>query len=261
MLTDPRPSLLAGTRLPPSVCLRVTRACNARCGFCLAPPSGHGVSFESIVGRLRWLAELGIGKVNLSGGEPTIRRDLPEIVGEVRRLGLVSAMTTNGILLSSDLLTTLQESATRVKVSVHGGPELHDAMLGRRCFDQVDTNVGRLVSAGVPTAVQCVVTRRRVDVAETLIDYCTARGVRKLRFVPFVPRGRGLQFADDFQLSAEERERVTTEVRAARVRLRGVLDVDLLDFWVQEYVVLETNGELQIQRETDAADSTVASVD
>jgi molybdenum cofactor biosynthesis enzyme MoaA len=218
------------------------------------------VSFESIVHRLRWLADLGISKVNLSGGEPTIRKDLPAIIGEVRRCGLVSAMTTNGILLSPELLSSLQQAATRVKVSIHGDPQLHDAMLGRACYHQVDANVARLVAAGVPTAIQCVVTRRKPDVHETMIDYCMERGIGKLRFVPFVPRGRGLQFADDFQLSVQERERLDSAVLAARERLRGVLDVDLLDFWVQEYVVMETDGQLQIQRETDAADSTVASV-
>lgn len=248
------------TGSPSSVCLRVTRACNARCGFCLAPPRGHGVSFDSIVQRIHWLANLGVRKINLSGGEPTIRRDLPAIIDELHRCGLVSAMTTNGILLSPGLLEKLQEAATCVKVSIHGDAQLHDAILGRTCYQKVDANVTRLVSADVPTTVQCVVTRRRVDVCETMIQYCLDRRIKKLRFVPFVPRGRGLERADEFQLTSEDRLQLAIAVQQARKQLWGEVDVDILDYWVQEYFVLETDGRLQIQRETDAADSTVAQV-
>lgn len=248
------------SRLPTSVCLRVTRACNARCGFCLAPPRGHGVAYESIQRRLRWLASAGVRKVNLSGGEPTIRRDLPDIIAEAHDCGLVSAMTSNGILLPTALLERLRLADTRVKVSIHGAQPLHDAMLGRSCYEQVDGNVRRLLDAGVSTAIQTVVTGRQPDVHERMIDYCLERGVRKLRLIPFVPRGRGLQLADSYQLGVAQREQLETAVGTARHVLEGSLDVRVLDFWVNEYYVLETDGALQIQRERDAADSTVAYV-
>jgi MoaA/NifB/PqqE/SkfB family radical SAM enzyme len=247
----------AGPDLPPSVCVRVTRACNARCPFCLAPPRGHGVSLDDIRRRLAWLAQAGVRKVNLSGGEPTIRNDLPAIVSAVRALGMTCAMTTNGIRLREDLLASLVAAQAKVKVSLHGPGELHDRMLGRTCFDRVETTIGRLLGAGTSTAVQTVVTRRRPDVHEWAIDYCLRRGIRKLRLLPFVPRGRGADCADEFQLRNEEHQELLATVAEARERLRGSLDVDVIDFWTQAYYVVETDGRLEIQRETDAADSTV----
>lgn len=246
--------------LPPSVCLRVTRACNARCDFCLAPPTGHGVTYVQIQRRLEWLAAAGVRKVNLSGGEPTIRRDLPEIVSRVRALGLVCAMTTNGIRLGPELLERLATADARVKVSLHGPQALHDRMLRVACFERVDSNVQRLQKAGVATAIQTVVTRRQPDIHEWAIDYCLRRGIGKLRLLPFVPRGRGMQSADEFQLDADEHESLIAEVASARRQLAPKLDVRVLDFWSHEYYVVETDGRLQIQRETDAADATVADV-
>ena len=41
--------------LPPTVCLRVTRYCNARCGFCLAPPDGAHPPTPLLLQRLDWL--------------------------------------------------------------------------------------------------------------------------------------------------------------------------------------------------------------
>jgi molybdenum cofactor biosynthesis enzyme MoaA len=246
--------------LPSSVCLRVTRACNARCGFCLAPPTGHGVTYMSIQRRLRWLAAEGVHKVHLCGGEPTIRRDLPEIIRDVRECGLVCAMTTNGILLSPVVLEQLRIADAKVKVSVHGPKALHESILRRNCYEQVDRNLARLLEAGVTTGIQTVVTRRLPDVHNWMIDYCLQRGIRKLRLLPFVPRGRGLQAADLYQLSPEQHEHLETSVSEARRQLEGRLDVDILDFWIQDYYVLETDGQLQIQRETDTADSTIAHV-
>jgi molybdenum cofactor biosynthesis enzyme MoaA len=216
------------------------------------------VTFDSITRRLQWLSALGVKKVNLSGGEPTIRADLPDIVRMVRHLGLVCAMTTNGIRMPDPVVASLRSADARVKVSVHGPAPLHDWMLGLTCFEKVDRNVQRLRDAGVSVAIQTVLTKRDPDVYEWLIDYCLRLGLGKLRFVPFVPRGRGILSADDYQMSFAERDRVMARIRQAQLEYRGRLDVDVLDFWTQEYFVLETDGQLQIQRETDAADTTVA---
>jgi MoaA/NifB/PqqE/SkfB family radical SAM enzyme len=244
--------------LPASVCLRVTRACNARCRFCLAPPDGHDVSYASILRRLEWLRDVGVAKVHLCGGEPTIRRDLPAIVSSVRACGLACAMTTNGIEISFTLLRRLFGASVKVKVSVHGPQEFHDGMMGRVCFERVDDNIRRLRDAGVTTAIQTVVTRKRPHAHEWAIEYCLKRGIRKLRLIPFIPRGRGLVSAHEFQLDKTMHQQLIAAAAAAHEQLRDDLDVRVLDFWTQEYFVLETDGRLQIQRETDAADATIA---
>jgi sulfatase maturation enzyme AslB (radical SAM superfamily) len=169
-------------------------------------------------------------------------------------------MTTNGIRLRPELLERLAAAEAKVKVSVHGPADLHDRMLDRRCFGQVDDNIRRLQQRGVATAIQTVVTRRLPDVHTWAIDYCLQRGIRKLRLLPFVPRGRGVVSADEFQLDEREHAELLDAAVSARRQLAGVLDVRVIDFWSTEYYVLETDGRLQIQRETDAADSTVAHV-
>src|SRR3954447_7802388 len=46
--------------MPKSVCLRVTRACNAACDFCLAPPDGVHVPLERVLRQVGWLASRGV---------------------------------------------------------------------------------------------------------------------------------------------------------------------------------------------------------
>jgi molybdenum cofactor biosynthesis enzyme MoaA len=236
----------------------VTRACNARCGFCLAPPTAHQVKLDDLVRGLEWLAQLGVRKIQLCGGEPTIRQDLPEIIEAVRRLGLACSMTTNGIILRQQVLEKLRPARAAVKVSVHGPEALHNEMLGRDCYVRVTKNIRALRQAGVQVTIQTVITRKMPDAYRYTIELCRDLDVNKLTLMPFVPRGRGVETADEYQLSQAQRATFFKDVDTLRSELGGEMDVHVVDLWTRDYYVVETNGQLTIQRETDAADGVVA---
>src|SRR5215467_1979775 len=103
--------------------LVVTRRCNLRCDYCseydsTSPP----VPFEMLQRRLAKLAQLRTWAVALMGGEPTIHPDLLRIFTEMRRLGFRRRMmTTNGLLLSKQMIDGLNESGlTQLNLSVDG---------------------------------------------------------------------------------------------------------------------------------------------
>ena len=85
--------------------LAVTDRCNLRCRYCMPAegidfsPRGELLTFEEIVFLGEVLAELGVVKVRLTGGEPLVRRDLPGLVERLGELFPRLAMTTNGVLL------------------------------------------------------------------------------------------------------------------------------------------------------------------
>ena len=92
----------------------VTERCNLRCNYCM-PPEGiplldrsDVLTFEEITRIVRILAEMGINKVRLTGGEPLVRRELDKLVRLIVNIPGIRAvcMTTNGVLLSgcADLL-------------------------------------------------------------------------------------------------------------------------------------------------------------
>ena len=104
--------------------LSVTEACNFRCSYCL--PQGYRKSgpqdFLSVaeISRLaRALVKAGIGKLRLTGGEPSVRRDLAEIiaVGAAAGAGKI-ALTTNGWSLRRDLAYWRAAGLTHLNVSV-----------------------------------------------------------------------------------------------------------------------------------------------
>jgi cyclic pyranopterin phosphate synthase len=104
----------------------VTDRCNYRCTYCL-PEAGvpHAarsdvLSFEEITRLVTCFAQAGVRRIRLTGGEPTVRRDLPILVGMLRAIpGLEDiALSTNGHLLA-DLAEPLRRAGvTRLNVSV-----------------------------------------------------------------------------------------------------------------------------------------------
>ena len=82
--------------------LQLTRYCNSRCIFCSVPPFNAQPSFEELKQRIIKLKNQGTTNLILGGGEPTIRKDLIEIISFAKSLNYKTiTMQSNGILLNS----------------------------------------------------------------------------------------------------------------------------------------------------------------
>src|SRR6476620_4968917 len=90
-----------------SVRIVVTDRCNFRCRYCMPPegldwlPREEVLSFEEIERLVRILASMGVEEVRITGGEPLVRRDIPDLVAMLARVPGVNdlSLTTNGTLL------------------------------------------------------------------------------------------------------------------------------------------------------------------
>lgn len=241
--------------LPPMICFRVTRFCNARCGFCLAPPDG-GVHppAAALKARIDWLLARGVRTIHFCGGEPTIHHDLPELIAHVRAQRGKSKLTTNGIALADDLIPALLAGKTEVKVSLHGDQDHHDEVVGRAAFHQTVGAIQRLVRAGVTTSVQTTIVTRHLDVVPWIIRFCLANGVRRVSFLPFIPRGSGYGSRVEYELSRTERRELRDLVSQKRREYIGRLEIRLLDFNVRPIHVVEPDGRIVLEGATEALD-------
>ncbi|HEX7508742.1 MAG TPA: GTP 3',8-cyclase MoaA [Polyangia bacterium] len=122
--------------------ISLTDHCNLRCTYCM-PKDRSGLSFLpnpkilafEEVGRLvAALATLGLRKVKLTGGEPLLRKNLPDLVGQLRAShpGLEINLITNGVLLRAMAHPLRTAGLTRITVSLDGlRSQRLDAMSGR----------------------------------------------------------------------------------------------------------------------------------
>lgn len=200
----------------------VTDRCNLRCSYCIPQeevewlPRAEILSFEEIERFVRVAAGLGIRKLRLTGGEPLLRRDLPELV---RRLVAVPGiedvgMTTNGIGLARLAAALRAAGLRRLNVSLDAlDPEVFRRMTRRDSLDAVLEGLEAAAFHGfAPIKVNAVIERdRNLGEVEPLARLARARGL-VLRFIEYMPIGMGDAWA---------RQRVVTNAEILDI-LRGI---------------------------------------
>jgi MoaA/NifB/PqqE/SkfB family radical SAM enzyme len=153
-------------------------ACNAKCAFCYNPPITpellrRELSLEQAAASLYRAAKGGARRLNLHGGEPTLRDDLPTLLALARRLGFAEiTLVTNGVrLASSRYVRKLASSGlTTARLSVHGpDAETHDKIVEiPGAFDRILQALEHLRAAKVPAGLNFVMVRRNL---RTLPDF------------------------------------------------------------------------------------------
>jgi MoaA/NifB/PqqE/SkfB family radical SAM enzyme len=241
--------------LPSMICFRVTRFCNARCGFCLAPPDG-GVhpAVEVLRERIDWLFANDVRTIHFCGGEPTIHHQLHELVEYVHAQHHKSKLTTNGIALPDRLVRALYTTKTPVKVSLHGPKDHHNEVVGCDAFDKTVATIRRLLAAGISTSVQTTIVAGHLSVVEWILQFCLDNGVKLVSFLPFIPRGNGLGQRSKYELSVMERRKLHELVKQKRHKLMSSIDVRLLDFNARPIHVVEPDGRVVLEKATEAMD-------
>jgi len=106
--------------------ISVTDRCNLRCIYCMPPEGVHQIShseilsYEEIRTVVRAVTELGINKIRLTGGEPLVRADLPDLIKMISQVEGIEelSLTTNGTFLKMHALELKQAGLSRVNVSL-----------------------------------------------------------------------------------------------------------------------------------------------
>ncbi|MFH0920307.1 MAG: radical SAM protein [Fibrobacterota bacterium] len=127
----------------------VTTACNCCCGFCdIHRRPAQTAMLPDVLDNLRKARKLGAWFADFTGGEPLLFKALPEVLREARKLGFVTSVTTNGILLAA----RAQELAGLIdlpRVSLDGTKAIHNRLRGADCFDAVLEGLAAARKAGL----------------------------------------------------------------------------------------------------------------
>jgi GTP 3',8-cyclase len=173
--------------------ISVTDRCNFRCTYCMPADAvasrpafrarSEILTFDEIVRLARIFAGLGVQKIRLTGGEPLVRRDLPDLVRQLARLDGIRdlALTTNGSALAAM------------------APRLRDAGLKRVTvsLDSLDPDVyGRMNGIGFPVArvLEAISTSIAVGLTPVKVNMVVERGVNEGSVLPMAryARDRGI---------------------------------------------------------------------
>ncbi|PWY80525.1 molybdenum cofactor biosynthesis prote [Aspergillus heteromorphus CBS 117.55] len=170
--------------------ISVTERCNLRCLYCmpeegiqLSPPARLLTSAEIVYLSSLFVSQ-GVTKIRLTGGEPTVRKDIVPLmhsIGALRRNGLRElCLTTNGISLHRKLDAMVEAGLTGINLSLDTlDPFQFQIMTRRKGFDAVMRSIDRILEinkagGGIKLKINCVVMR----------------GINDQEIIPFIEMGR-----------------------------------------------------------------------
>jgi GTP 3',8-cyclase len=198
--------------------ISITQRCNNQCAYChregevqRANRSAELMSVQEIVRIAQVGIGLGISRLKLTGGEPLMREDLPQIIAEISAVpGLRDlSLSTNGLLLAGIAKKLHQNGLKRVNVSLPSlNPETYHKLTGGNLPDAL---------AGIKTAVDTgfcpvklnMVVLRDVNVGEipSMIDYAGSNGA-VLQLIELDPINVSGKYYDDNHHNLDDQEAV-----------------------------------------------------
>ncbi|UTT95231.1 hypothetical protein NDA17_004727 [Ustilago hordei] len=181
--------------------ISLTEKCNLRCLYCMPEdgvpltPSNELLSTSEVERLASLFVSQGVNKIRLTGGEPTVRSDLPQIVSslnELKQHGLEQiGITTNGIALGKRKLDTLvQNGLTHLNVSLDTLDSFKfEFMTRRRGHEAVMASIERALALEMPSVKINVVVIKGLNDKQDVIDFVrfTKDKPITIRFIEYMP--------------------------------------------------------------------------
>jgi cyclic pyranopterin phosphate synthase len=194
--------------------LSVTDRCNIRCFYCMPAegvvfrPRNELLTFEEIERFVSAVVPLGVNKLRLTGGEPLVRANLPELVRKLAAIRGVSdvALTTNGMLLDEQAAALKAAGLHRLNISLDTlREEVFEQITRREGLDRVLAGIAAAREAGFEHIRLNAVAIRGLTEAEIipLADFARAHDL-ELRFIEFMPLDADHQWSGDQLLTGAE---------------------------------------------------------
>lgn len=211
----------------------VTKRCNLRCRMCGAPQARaqeRELSLPEIELLATRLARLGTGIVILTGGEPLLREDLPEIIATFVKKGMHTRIQTNGVLATPERVRALREAGLReLTVSLDTLEEekqdrianvpgtWRKCILGLAAFSQI------LPAANTVLGINTVVCKQNLEELPRLAEFAKATGYY-LSLIPVHVSGGNGDFivrkrSPEFEFSEDDHARID-EVYRQMIRMK-----------------------------------------
>ncbi|AKB19808.1 MULTISPECIES: 12,18-didecarboxysiroheme deacetylase [unclassified Methanosarcina] len=193
----------------PVVVWNMTRRCNLKCVHCYAQAKDmefkDELSTEEGKALIDDLAAFGSPVMLFSGGEPTMRKDLPELAAYAREKGMRAVISTNGTLIDKPLAKKLKEvGLSYVGISLDGIRETNDRFRGMQgAFDAALRGLHNCQEEGIKVGLRFTINKQNVMDIPAIFDLLEEEKIPRICFYHLVYAGRGSKMVNE-DLSLEE---------------------------------------------------------
>ena len=193
----------------PVVVWNMGRRCNLKCVHCYAQSKDIEYKNELTTQQgkdlIDDLAQFGAPVILFSGGEPIMRKDLPELALYARSKGMRAVISTNGTLIDKKMAKVLKDiGLSYVGVSLDGMRETNDKFRGMKgAFDAALNGMRNCLAEGVKVGLRFTINKKNVKDIPAIFDLLEKEKIPRVCFYHLVYSGRGSKLVEQ-ELSHEE---------------------------------------------------------
>jgi pyrroloquinoline quinone biosynthesis protein E len=230
---------MTALNFPLAILAELTHRCPLQCPYCSNPLALEAGSAE--LDTTAWkqvieeAADLGALQIHFSGGEPTARRDLEELVAAAAAAGLYSNLITAGVLLTKERLAALAEAGLdHVQLSFQDSEAAGCDRIGGYAggFEKKLDCARWVAEVGLSLTLNMVVHRQNLENLEEMLALAEKLGARRVEIAHVQYYGWAYLNRAALMPTRAQLEQATEVVEAARDRLKGVL---VIDYVVPDY--------------------------
>ena len=247
---------------PYALLAELTYRCLLHCPYCSNPTqarNNHELATDEWKRVIREAAALGVLQIGFSGGEPLVRRDLPDLVRAAREANLYTNLITSGIGLDDDRIRLLRDGGLdSIQLSFQSDEtDLADEIAGVRAHQRKLDTAAKIRAAEIPLSLNFVIHTRNIDRLPQLIELAENLGAERVELanVQFY----GWAFSNRMALlpTREQVVRAREIATAAKARLAGKIDIfyvlpdyyetrpkPCLSGWGQRYLTVNPIGDV-----------------
>ena len=160
---------------PYALLAEITYRCPLHCPYCSNPTQTRNdqeLTTKEWRRVIREAAALGVLQIGFSGGEPVVRRDLPDLVRAAREANLYTNLITSGIGFDDDRVRALRDAGLdSVQLSFQSDTaDLADEIAGARAHQHKLDAAARVRAVGIPLSLNFVIHRRNIDRLPQMIE-------------------------------------------------------------------------------------------
>lgn len=174
----------------------MTEKCNLRCQYCMPAegvplsPKSHLLTTDEVILISRLFVSQGVRKIRLTGGEPTIRKDLVDIISQLKQIPKLEnvSITTNGLVLTRNLVSYQRAGLDSLNISLDTlQPKKYEQITRRKGFERVVAGIDLAVQLGYKPKINCVAMKNfNDDEICDFVEWTKDRDV-DIRFIEYMP--------------------------------------------------------------------------
>jgi pyrroloquinoline quinone biosynthesis protein E len=203
----------------------VTYRCPLHCVFCYNPlnyaANKKELSTDQWKDVLRQARKLGAAQLGFSGGEPLLRDDLEDLIGEARQLGFYTNLITSGIGLTEARIAKMKElGLDHIQLSFQDSTkEMNDFLSSTKTFDLKNRVAALIKKYDYPMVLNVVLHRYNLDHVGRIIEMAVEMGVEYLELANTQYYGWGMVNREQLMPTREQLERAEAVVNEYRAKL------------------------------------------